>query len=106
MSTVKELAVIGALFGSGLIAGAMGQHYSDSKITHAAEERIGTMYQTPRGGNWVLAHIYMPECPKGQKRVLRVVDTPGRDESDYLAVYCYDEEQFTKDELEAMAGNQ
>lgn len=92
-----------ALVALGMAAGSAMQRVADSKIVaHAAEQRIGTMYQTPRGDNWALAHIYMPECAAGHKRV---VEAPERDERDFLAVYCYDGEQSTKDELEAMAGN-
>lgn len=86
----------------GAALGAFVQSKLDNKqIAHATEQRLGTMYQTPRGDNWALAHIYMPPC-NGH----RIVDAPERDERDALTVYCYDGEQSTKDELEEMAGNE
>ena len=107
-STIRELAAIAAVFLGGLLAGSVGQSRADQSAitqstTHAAEQRIGTMFQTPRGDNWVLAHVYMPECARGHRRV---VEAPERDEADYLAVYCWDGDEATKDELAAMAGVQ
>lgn len=89
-----------ALAGFGV--GALFQNANDRHLVErGAEQRLGVIYRTPRGDNWALAHVYMPPC-SGR----RVVEAPERDERDALTVYCYDGDTATKDELEAMAGNQ
>lgn len=94
--------IVAAACGLGVIIGATLQRSVDAhRISHANEQRIGAIYRTPKGDNWVLAHIYMPEC-NGK----RIVDAPEKDEVDALSVYCYDGEASTYDELATMAGNQ
>lgn len=84
--------------------GTLYQSHNDrGLVVHATEQRLGVLYQTPKGDNWALAHVYVPACTDGH---VRVVDTPERDEVDALTVYCYDGDAATKDELAEMAGNQ
>lgn len=122
---MKQTLAITATAILAFAAGCIGQHHHDSVLVASilqssdlsisrnvmqanalldeSKTASGTLYTTPRGGNWALAHIPVPACPDDH---LRVVDAPERDERDAITVYCYDGEESTKDELAMIAGNQ